>query len=82
MSRPEPLRPVVLIGAARSGTKITRDALSMAVGVPAVPTTSATCGGTETTGIQTTGCSPRTCAQRLVDSLLRFSAGTRGPTGL
>lgn len=37
MSSFTPLRPVVLIGAARSGTKITRDALAMAVGVPAVP---------------------------------------------
>lgn len=32
-----PLRPVVVLGAARSGTKILRDALSVATGVPAVP---------------------------------------------
>lgn len=31
------LKPVVLLGAARSGTKIMRDALSVATGVPAVP---------------------------------------------
>ncbi len=36
MNRPV-LRPVVLIGAARSGTKATRDALSLATGIPSVP---------------------------------------------
>ena len=32
-----PLMPIVLIGAARSGTKVMRDALSVATGIPAVP---------------------------------------------
>ena len=31
------LEPIVLIGAARSGTKILRDALATALGVPQVP---------------------------------------------
>ncbi|MGY2701579.1 sulfotransferase [Nocardioides sp. HB32] len=37
MSAAGELRPVVLIGAARSGTKACRDALAIAAGVPAVP---------------------------------------------
>lgn len=32
-----PLMPIVLIGAARSGTKVMRDSLSVATGIPAVP---------------------------------------------
>jgi len=35
--KPSPLRPVVIIGAARSGTKILRDSLSVALGVPCLP---------------------------------------------
>jgi hypothetical protein len=35
--KPPALRPVVIIGAARSGTKILRDSLSVALGVPCLP---------------------------------------------